>query len=147
MLIDPLGLLVDVVYAKSSGRLTITDRDTGESATIAAESGGKPFGPPIPNGPYEILEQARRPDTYRLDPKDAQPRDDTDSATGRTHFRLHKPGRTIGCIAAKDSEEWARARDLIERTRTETVEDNFRPWWKFWGKAERIRKYGDLTVQ
>jgi RHS repeat-associated protein len=144
---DSSGLLVDALYDKGCGKLTIKDRDTGESISIGVESGGKPWGDPIPNGGYEILEQARNPDFFRLDPKDGHPRDDKDDATGRTHFRLHRPGRTIGCIAAKDAAEWLKARDLILRTKTEMVDDNFMPWWKFWGAAGKVTKYGDLTVR
>ncbi len=46
------------MYDRETGQLTITDRDTGETATGKFESGGKPFGDPIEPGPYEILDQA-----------------------------------------------------------------------------------------
>jgi RHS repeat-associated protein len=148
---DSMGLLVDGVYDKKTGKLTITDRETGVSKTIDVESGGKPFGDPIPDGKYDILQQERKPEEFRLDKQDSSPYDDIDDVTGRTHFRLHKPGRTIGCIAALKPEEWRPVHELICKTETTTVPDNFCPWWKFWGKFSgppgRIKNYGQLTVK
>ena len=142
--IDPLGLLVDVTYNSATGYLTVTDRDTGQTITAKAESGGKPFGDPIPTGQYEILDQARNPDFFRLDPLDSNPRNDVHDATGRNLFRLHGPGATIGCIACTDQEKWKQIRDLIKNTSTISVTDNSVPWWKFWGRD--ITKYGELNV-
>ena len=79
----------------------LVDLDSGNSVAILAESGGKPFGASIPPGTYDILERQGRPGFYRLDRKDAIPYNDVDDASGRDHFRLHHPGRTTGCIAAK----------------------------------------------
>jgi len=142
--IDPLGLLVDVIYNKTTGDIAVTDRDTGQSISTVAESGGKPFGDPIPTGSYEVLDQARNPDFFRLDAVDSNPRNDVHDPTGRNRFRLHGPGATIGCIACKDQEKWQQIRDLINNTQTETVTDNSVSRWKFW--ARDIEKYGDLTV-
>ena len=141
---DPLGLLVDVIFNTSTGDITVTDRDTGQSINAKAESGGKPYGDPLPNGPYEILDQAKNPDFFRLDPLDSKPRNDTHDATGRNLFRLHGPGATIGCIACTDQEKWQEIKDLINNTKTITVTDNSVSWWKFW--VRDIVKYGDLTV-
>ena len=57
---DPSGLLVEAQYDAGSGTLQVIDLDTGRMVIINAESGGKPFGDPIPNGAFEILEQGRR---------------------------------------------------------------------------------------
>jgi RHS repeat-associated protein len=143
--LDPSGLLV---RARGTGQLTVTDLDTAQTITIAAESGGKPYGEPIPSGNYDILEQQRNPGEFRLDKQDRSPYDDTDDETGRSHFRLHRPGRTIGCIAMKDWNDWNRVYDLINKTRTNVVPDNFKPWWKFWPtQPQYLRSYGTLTVK
>ena len=146
--VDLLGLLVTGSYDRFTGALTITDVDTGESVTTSAESGGKPFGAPIPPGTYDILERRGLPDFYRLDRKDATPYDDVDSITGRSHFRLHRPGRTTGCIAAKEWAGWARIDELIEHTKTKSVPEKFKPWWKFPPtKPEHLIYYGTLEVR
>ena len=147
-LIDALGLLVEAIFDKSTGIFTVTDTNTGVSISVSAESGGKPFGDPIPTGSYEILDQARNPNFFRLDPVDTNPRNDTHEPTGRGQFRLHGPGRTIGCIACKFQAPWNRILDLINNTSTTTVKDKFVPWWKFWAKdAGDIKKFGDLEVK
>jgi len=79
--VDPEGLLVEAVYVRSTGFFTVTDSDTGQQATMFAESGGKPFGDPIPMGKYEILDH-RDPDFLRLDPVDSTLRNDIDDASG-----------------------------------------------------------------
>ncbi|MGR8980506.1 MAG: RHS repeat-associated core domain-containing protein, partial [Gammaproteobacteria bacterium] len=146
--IDPLGLFVTGSYDSATGQLTLTDQDTGNSVTTQAESGGKPFGDPIPSGTYDILERQGRPDFYRLDKQDSFPFDDVDHVTGRDHFRLHRPGRTIGCIAVKNAQDWKQVDELIKNTKqTDLVPDNFKPWWKFWSNSQQdLRRYGTLTV-
>ena len=144
--LDPSGMLVFAVYYKGTGQLTVTDLNTGETVIINVESGGKPFGDPIPNGVYDLLEQQRKPDEFRLDKQDETPYDDVDDATGRNNFRLHHPGRTIGCIAAKDWKDWNKVFNLINNTKTSTVPDNFKPWWKFWSSPGSSRDFGTLTV-
>jgi hypothetical protein len=133
-------------YDRKTGKLTVTDDDTGASAVVDAQSGGKPRGDAIPKGNYEILEQART-GQYRLDAVDAKPRNDVHEPTGRDRFRLHGPGRTIGCIACTDREGWAKIRDIIARTKTTTVTDKSTPWWKFWESDAPIKKYGRLVVE
>jgi len=58
---------------------------------------------------------------------------------------LHKPGRTLGCIAAQDEEKWKDVRDMISNTLTEIVNDNFKP--HFWTPDSNIKKYGNLVVR
>ena len=147
---DPSGLLVEAQYDAGSGTLQVIDLDTGRMVIINAESGGKPFGDPIPNGAFEILEQGRRSDFFRLDALDAHPRNDIQDPSGRDHFRLHRPGLTTGCIAAKDRSGWDQVRDLIENTSTETVMDQASvPWYtpSYWSDSPRpLIKYGTLIV-
>jgi len=143
---DSLGLLVDGYYDTSSGTITIVDRDTGQIASGPAISGGKPFGDRLPNGTYEILDQARIPESFRLDPLDGNPRNDTHDQSGRDRFRLHEPGNTIGCIAVDEQNDWDRIRDLINNTRSDTVMDNSNPWWAPWRSPTPITRYGNLYV-
>lgn len=134
-------------YSRKTGKLTVIDNDTGERLVLDVESGGKPTGDPIPAGEYEILEQ-RRTGQYRLDALDSSPRNDAHEPTGRTSFRLHGPGRTIGCIACKDPSSWRKVKLLIDRTSTSMVKDNATPWWKrIFGTRENIRKFGRLIVE
>jgi RHS repeat-associated protein len=138
---DPLGLEVSCTYDKSDGTVSMRDADTGATVTYPAESGGKPFGDSIPNGNYEILERKGRPGFYRLDPIDSVTRDDTHQPTGRDHFRLHGPGRTTGCVAAKNEDEWQDAKQLLDSTKTKTVEDYYG------GKPSGpIERYGFIRV-
>ncbi len=145
---DPTGLLVEGSYNKKTGDLGLTDVDTGDTVSIKAESGGKPYGLPIPNGNYEILDQAKNIDSYRLDAVDSSPRDDIHQPTGRDELRLHKPGNTIGCIAAQTCKGWNKVKSLIENTKTTKVKDNFKPWYQFWSSSKKaeIKKYGTIEV-
>ena len=51
--------------------------------------------------------------------------------TGRDHFRLHKPGRTIGCIATKPEcgDCWNKVRDVIRKTKTINMQVTTQPDW------------------
>jgi hypothetical protein len=109
------------------------------------ESGGKPFGDPIPTGCYNILQRAGLPE-FRLDKQDSRPNDDVDEVTGRDHFRMHKPGRTFGCIAAKDQKEWNQMYDLVSNTQNKgSVVDLATPFWKGL-QVEKVTLYGTLCV-
>ena len=140
--------LVKGRYDRETGELVVKDVDTGIKIRTTAESGGKPWGDPIEPGTYEILDQARNPDFFRLDPVDAQPRNDVHELTGRTNFRLHGPGRTIGCIACTNRQQWIQLRSLIDSTSTVTVPDKGAPWWRqILTGQEPIRKFGTLKVK
>ena len=145
---DAYGLRVSGWFDLYTGIMQISDTDTGESITLCGESGGKPFGEPIPIGPYEILNHPNN-DFFRLDPIDKIPRNDIQDETGRTYFRLHKPGRTIGCVAAKAEcgDCWNKVRDLIRKTRTEDVAVSSKRRWPLQPKKEIIKKFGSFSVK
>ncbi len=111
--IDPEGLEVEAFYSLSSKSFYVIDIDNNSVASMKAYSGGNPYGKPIPIGSWEILERAGKIDFFRLDAIDSTPRNDKHEPTGRTVFRLHKPGRSIGCITAEDRDSWNKVRDLI----------------------------------
>jgi hypothetical protein len=145
--IDLLGLLVTGAYDLNTGNLVITDVDTGETIILCGESGGKPFGDPIPTGEWEILDHPTA-DFFRLDAVDSTPRNDIHEPTGRDHFRLHKPGRTIGCIAAKPEcgDCWNKVRDLIRKTKTVSVTVTTQRKWPLSPIQETLKKFGDFRV-
>jgi RHS repeat-associated protein len=147
--IDPTGLFVAGTYDRATGQLSMVDLDSFNSAVIQATSGGHPYGDPIPAGTYDIVERAGREGFYRLDKEDATPFDDVDAVTGRSHLRLHHPGRTTGCISADDQPGWDQIDRLIKNTiRTDAVPDNFKPWWKVWPTTPQLLiRYGTLTVR
>ena len=145
---DLLGLLVSGWYDRNTGIMVITDDDTGEKIILCGESGGKPYGDPIPAGGFDILDHPNQ-DFFRLDAVDKTPRNDIHEPTGRTHFRLHKPGRTIGCIAAKTEcgDCWGNVRDMIRKTKTEDIEVTSQRRWPLPLKKETIKKFGNFTVK
>jgi RHS repeat-associated protein len=142
--VDPLGLEVFGTYDQGSGMLALTDEDTGETVVGRFESGGKPYGDSIPTGNYEILDHPN-PDFFRLDSDDGSPRDDVDDRTGRDRFRLHKPGRTVGCIASKDKDEWDKIRDFIRKTKTTPVTVSSKTRWGT-RNTEPSRRFGEIRV-
>lgn len=143
--IDPLGLRVTATYDHATGNVYIADDSTGAFYTLPAGSGGNPWGDPIPNGDYDILGHPD-PDFFRLEPVDGGYGDDTHAATGRDKFRLHKPGRTIGCIAADEKNSWAKARDMIRATKTDTVGVRSKSRNPFAPRTESLIRYGRVTV-
>ena len=64
-MVDPLGLEVVGTFDVSTGDLVI-DSNTGIETRGVFQSGGKPFGKPIPDGEYDILEHPD-PDFFRLE--------------------------------------------------------------------------------
>ena len=143
---DPSGLLVYSEYDRATGVLTVTDTTTGGRVVTSAESGGKPWGDPIPTGSYEILDHPN-PDFLRLDAIDDVLRNDIEGVSGRDHFRLHKPGNTTGCIAATNEQDWQKVRNLIRGTTTSSAYDNAVPWWKNGNVRESIKYFGVLVVK
>jgi RHS repeat-associated protein len=144
---DPLGLLVDAYFNVQQGLLRVVDRDIGASITLRADSGkqgteknnnpayeNKQNGP-IPRGDYEILNrlynesdnwseldelQASGIGVWALDMLDDTSRDD--KGAGRGQLRLH-PYSGTGCVVSQDLQRWRMMRDIINRTKTLTVND------------------------
>jgi len=114
---DSLGLYIEGFYEQSTGHLFLYDYDSGAMISGTFESGGKPFGDPAPQGMYAML-NTRRDDFFRLDPFDAHPYDDINQSNNRTSIRLHKPGLTMGCIAATESDNWEKIKSFIRNTKT-----------------------------
>ncbi|OPK46132.1 type IV secretion protein Rhs, partial [Ralstonia solanacearum] len=143
---DPLGLWVYGAYDRSTGTLTLHDLEKGTTISGPFESGGKPFGDPIPNGTYDILARAGRDGFYRLEPVDSTYGDDMDDKTGRTHFRLHHPGRTLGCIAAKDDKNWTDIENFINSTQTDNATVPTMSRWPWAPPTETLPRYGRIVV-
>ena len=130
----------------ATGNLHVYDTRTSTLTTERFGSGGKPWGDAIPNGTYDILRHPD-PDYFRLEPVDSAYGDDTDSRTGRDEFRLHRSGRTIGCIAAEDGDAWGKVRDLIRNTDATDVmfvKSKSRNLLK--DRLEILTRYGTLSV-
>ena len=150
-LADSLGLYVEGFYDLSTGHLFLYDYDSKQTISGDFESGGKPYGDPITPGVYAILQQPN-PDFFRLDPIDASPYDDVNSTNNRDFIRLHRPGRTIGCIAAKDWNNWTLVRDLIRGTKVRKFPNGI-SWTvvpgtsiRLWSKPDQFVEYGRLYV-
>jgi len=143
--VDSLGLEVNGTFDLTTGQVRLTDDATGRTTQISGHSGGHPWGAPIPTGNYDILNHPKR-DCFRLEPTDSPYGDDTDNASGRDKFRLHKPGRTIGCIAAKDQAQWDAMRDFIRATSTSTTTVQSKSWNPFASSTETITKFGNMSV-
>src|SRR5687767_12356418 len=70
--VDPSGLLVEAVFNRRTGLLSVTDLDTGAAASLYGCFSKK--GAPIPVGAYDILDHRNRtqgsttrdPGWYRL---------------------------------------------------------------------------------
>ncbi|MBO4785264.1 MAG: DUF2778 domain-containing protein, partial [Lachnospiraceae bacterium] len=162
--IDPDGYLVTGTYNKSTGLLTLTDNDTKKSVSGQYFTGGKPYGEPIPNGKYEILDHVPdktsknyKPGRYRLDAIDANPRNDIHEPTGRNNFRLHGFGNSTGCLTACENTNHKEIDDFIQKTKTEPVNIQsperglFRKIWDFITDTEPSesnihQKYGEIEV-
>ncbi|WP_241971794.1 RHS repeat-associated core domain-containing protein [Aliidiomarina sanyensis] len=143
--VDPDGREVRAIYYQDSNILTMRDRDTKERISIGAISGGKPYGDPIPPGRYAILYTPRE-DFFRLEPMDSKFGDDKHDATGRTEFRLHRPGLTIGCIAAEDWDGWGQVKQMLDNTSTTQTTVDSKSRNPFADKQESSTKFGELKV-
>lgn len=143
--VDPLGLFITATYNHATGMLYAYDSDTEKLYSGSFESGGKPWGDPIPNGDYDILSD-RRDDFFRLEPVDQSYGDDK-TASGRGEFRLHKPGRTLGCVSSKDAENWKSIRDAIRGSsgdKVNVLSKSRNPFNR--NPLESLYRYGRLTV-
>ncbi|MGO3698508.1 RHS repeat-associated core domain-containing protein, partial [Halomonas sp.] len=144
-MVDPLGLEVVGTFDVSTGDLVLIDSNTGIETRGVFQSGGKPFGKPIPDGEYDILEHPD-PDFFRLESRDSNYGDDIHEESGRDLFRLHRPGMTIGCIAATDASNWLTVREAVLSTATDSVTVNSKSRNPFGPRKEQLRRYGRITV-
>jgi len=166
--VDPDGREVDIVFTVKSyeetiirtsdgrivngltahGELTVTDRDSGDSVTVNAYSGGRGeingVSLPIPTGEYEILSPTEI--GYRLEALDYNRGNDRIDGTNplQSNIRLHAPGRglSFGCIGVATNDEWQAVNGLLENTNTGTssVQRHGGLW------LQQSTKYGNLTV-
>ena len=143
--IDPDGREVAGIYDLTNELLFLVDKDTRAWALVQGASGGKPYGDPIPSGKYDILERAGRDGFYRL-----ERRDDSygnDESGGRTNFRLHGPGRTMGCIEVCMSDGFKHVRSLLENTsKTKAEVDSQSVGGRLMGLSESLKKFGSIGV-
>jgi hypothetical protein len=72
--------------------------------------------------------------------------DDVHDRTGRDLFRLHRPGRTIGCIAAIDWKTWNSVHDLIRQTAGDFAEVDSKSRNPFAPRVEILPRYGRIVV-
>jgi hypothetical protein len=162
-LTDPDGREIDATFEITSyektdygitayGILTITDTDTGESITAEAYSGGilsasDSTSLPLPLGEYEILDQAKRDDFYRLEPLDYN--FGNDKADGldpeQWTLRLHGPGATYGCLAVADRVKFGQIDNMLKRTNKSQAVVDYIGRLPF-KKTETVVKFGNLKV-
>lgn len=157
---DPYGLLVTGTFDPDTGKVTVTDDDTGETASAIAFSGGTYQDEkgnlyvfdPIPDGEYTITREPRgkHPEWFGLFANDGEVDDRTRSdGKWRDGFRFHKGQVSAGCItvdlAQKNvDKKWKKIRDLIRKTKNQQsirYGDNGK------GGKMSIRTYGKMTVK
>lgn len=164
---DPFGLLVDIVLDTKTNQLTITDRDTGQTKTMEAFTGGKASRDgsiqspgehpqiPAPAGSYIIVDNPNptpgHEDWYGLF-KDDDRIDDyfVDQDNERSGVRLHKGGLSYGCVTVNKyqyaaDQKWNDMRRIINGTSTESIEFIKGP--HFWNPTGKTKSYGTLTIQ
>lgn len=143
-------MFVSGTYNAKTGTLTLTDTTTGGNISGQFFSGGKPYGLPIPNGQFDILEQAAKEGFFRLEPVDTPYGDDIQNATGRGLLRLHRLGPlgfSEGCITANENETWKKINDFIRRTSPiDKVQVLSKSRWPFSAPTESLNRYGRITV-
>jgi RHS repeat-associated protein len=136
-------------FDKSTGRLMITDNETGESKSIAAFSGDDRHKA-IPNGDYLIVQHPTQ-GWFRLEPIDqsiGNDRWDSGSEAGRNQFRLHEGTVSYGCITCiEDSKAFMKfilstsLTGTMQAVRPDTfINRNFR------SSTETLKVYGIIRV-
>lgn len=83
---------------------------------------------------------------YRLEALDGVYGDDSHNAGGRDLFRLHKPGRTIGRIAAENDEGWSKIEGMLEKISTSEVAVESKSRNPFSEKTESLTRFEQLKV-
>lgn len=148
---DSLGLMVDVVYDKGTGMVTVTDRDTGKSATANAFSGDAEMNySPAPNGEYYLSWFPwLKPCYYALVFKDDRIDDYITGSTSNYpgggemgNIRFHSGYASHGCLTVpgdcSNSPEWKAIEDLIKATTKG-------PGITIGG--QKYPNYGDVTIK
>jgi hypothetical protein len=152
---DPFGLLVDAVYDSKSGVLTVTDRDTGASASAKSFTGLPGFtsdqsGGPLPNGQFTITDEPSGEHGGNWFALFAQDRslDDKTFVNGnyRDGFRLHLGSFSLGCMTVDSREptgpaDWAAMKSLVDSTSTTDV------GYHGANVIRSIKNYGTLVVK
>ncbi|MBF2020967.1 MAG: DUF2778 domain-containing protein, partial [Hydrococcus sp. C42_A2020_068] len=155
VLSDPTGEEVKALFNNRTKQLYIIDTDTGKDMTVRAESGllgntneNDSFKGPLPQGNYDILDYGGEKNQFRLEAKDENYGDDKQEGTGRSQFRLHGPGTSLGCISAcKTKSEWNTTAKSIRDTKTSTTQVKSKSiLGKLFNSKESIKKFGELKV-
>lgn len=128
--IDPLGLLVMGTYDKDTGKITVTDLDTGETVTAPAFSGTPDVYTPAPNGTYTISDfpwgRAAQDNYFALLLHDARLDDYADGYPSNydpnqtmSNIRLHSGYASDACVtvpSGDDADPWLPIQQMIQGT-------------------------------
>lgn len=126
--IDPLGLEVMVIFDKDKGTVTVTDVDTGQTATAPAFSGFSAGTDPAPNGTYTITSDPQgKPHYFGLMYHDDKVDDFLDdhlhpNGEPRNGIRFHPGPVSLGCVtvpsAQRDdsTEGWREIEEILSKT-------------------------------
>lgn len=159
---DRLGLQVDLVLNTSANTLTAVDRDTGQSLSMQAFTGGQVLGDgtivqpntspylAAPKGTYLITDnpnfRVEYPDWYGLLKNDSRIDDYfDDNGKDRSGARLHYGSTSYGCATVTAKEQWSQLDKLLKSTTTQQTQFIKGP--HFWNPAGNITQYGTLTVK
>ena len=127
---------------------------TGGKATegIVERDPNRPQQKPIPNGPYDLLDNdadTRHTGWFRVDKQDENRYDDRDDAAGRDGFRFHLGTESWGCITCDSSkddrtEEWKVVTKILNTTSTTTVPE--KRGNQSWNPFSSLTNYGTIEV-
>jgi uncharacterized protein RhaS with RHS repeats len=125
--IDPDGREVTAVFDKSTGTLTVTDNDTGKTASASAFSGqGRYVG--APNGTYTISDfpwgsagqdnyfAILRNDSFLDDVADGF-QSNYNPAEDMQNLRLHEGSVSHGCVSVPNASEWDGVQQVLDNTK------------------------------
>lgn len=118
-------------FDKTTGRVTVTDNDTGESATAEAFSGTESLGlAPAPDGTYTISDfpwgSSLSEDYYAILRQDSNLDDyadgfpsNYDSSKTMGHLRLHLGTASHGCVTVRPTsglDGWSGIKSILQNT-------------------------------
>lgn len=164
---DPWGLLVDAELNTATNTINFTDRDTGETVTAEAFTGGQAGSDgslnfpsegkyrPAPPGTYDIVDNPNpvegRMDWYGLFKQDDRPDDYfLDEEQLRDGVRLHRGQTSFGCVTVNQHQadaraKWRAIRALLAKTKKGEMEFRAGPHW--WNSTSTTTVYGSLTIK